>query len=48
MDQLEKDVWAVIHDMEAACSKNGLEDLTREELYNLLTTIYDRLGAIVM
>ena len=44
----ESDVWAVIHQIEAATRRDDLQNLTREELYNLLTDIYDRLGAIVM
>lgn len=50
MDQLEKDVWGVIHMIETPFKENkhGFWDLSREELIKLLGEVYDRLGAIVM
>lgn len=48
MEQLEKDVWAVIHRMEDACARDGLRDMSKDELCNLLSDVYDMLGAIVM
>lgn len=44
----ESDVWAVIHKIESATKKDGLKDLSKQELCNLLSDVYDMLGAIVM
>lgn len=44
----ESDVWAVIHRIESATKKDGLQDLSKQELCNLLRDVYNMLGAIVM
>ena len=44
----ESDVWAVIHKIESATKRDGLEDLSKQELCNLLSDVYDMLGAILM
>ncbi len=43
----ESDVWAVIHKIESTTKKDGLQDLSKKELCNLLSDVYDMLGAIV-
>lgn len=43
----ESNVWAVIHKIESATKRDGLEDLSKQELCNLLSDVYDMLGAIV-
>jgi hypothetical protein len=47
MSQLEKDVCAVIHRMEAACGRDGLRDMSKDELCNLLSDVYCSLCEIV-
>lgn len=44
----ERDVWAVIHKIEDAAKKNDLQNMSRQKLCNLLSDVYDMLGAIVM
>ena len=45
---MENDIWQVIHMIEDACKKDALQDKSKEELINLLSEVYDMLGAIVM
>lgn len=45
---MESDVWQVIQKIEDACKKDALQDKSKEELINLLSDVYDQLGAIVM
>lgn len=47
-DAIVNDVWTVIHRIESATKKDGLQDLSKQELCNLLSDVYDMLGAIVM
>lgn len=47
-DAIVNDVWSVIHKIESATKKDGLCDMSKKELCNLLSDVYDMLGAIVM
>lgn len=44
----ESDVWAVIHKIESATRRDDLQNMSKQELCNLLSDVYDMLGAIVM
>ena len=44
----ESNVWAVIHKIESATRRDDLQNMSKQELCNLLSDVYDMLGAIVM
>lgn len=45
---MEQEVWNVIHKIEGACKKDGLNDMTVDELGSLLVDVYYMLAKIVM
>lgn len=42
------DVQTVSNMMDRACRRDDLQNLSKQELINLLSDVYDMLGAIVM